>query len=220
MSVACTLQYPIGLGLRKEASFNRVKGLRLHKRADAMTQPMNRSFLDKLPSNFASVQAAAPQAAPQEAQSYGLSNRLSDIWDFIKHGMRMLWYRKGMKAGTLTPEQWKAVQESAASLGNNRTFKDAYKLWYGKDRGEQEFHRISGLQGVTNNMPHLYKLRDMFQGGTTIKSILDAKKYWKDNKLNRDSLQSTLDYGKKYGYVSDDDYSKYSDNLGKLNAIM
>ena len=124
-----------------------------------------------------------------------------------------------MKEGTLTPEQWKRVQESASSLGSNRTLQDLYGLWYGKEKGAEQFKRISGLAGVTQNMPHLYKLRDLFKDGMSPGAISAGRNYWKENNLNLDDLKSTLDYGKQYGYVTDDDYKNYTSNLENLNTI-
>lgn len=224
MSTACVLQPPVGLGLRKDASFSKIIGLRKRAAVPMQSQatvPYNRSFIDKLPSNFpVAQQQADPQPQPQQQTSYGLGDRLSDIWSFIKNGLTMLWHRRGMKEGTLTPEQWRSVQESATALGNNRTLKDLYKWWNGDQQGEEKFKRISGLAGVTQNMPHLYKLRDTFKGGVNPSSLLAARNYWKENNLDPRGLRSTLDYGKQYGYLSDKDYDEYTSNLDNLSTVM
>ena len=145
-----------------------------------------------------------PPAASKPGE-YDIFSRMRDIWDFIKHGMTLLWYRSGARKGTLTPKQWKSFQASASALGKNRTLSDLYNSWYGTE-GPQRFNRFSQLGNVATDLQHLHAMKNLGYAG--------ARSYINKNKLDYSRLKGTVDYLKRYGHINDADYHKYLTALG------
>lgn len=117
-------------------------------------------------------QNATAPAAPQ--QSYGLFNRFSDIFNFIKHMWTMLKYRSGARAGTLKDNEWAEFQDAAKGLGNNRTFKDIHNLWWGSKEGAERWKKYEGLHDFTKALPAMHRtkaafarLREKMPGGSS-----------------------------------------------------
>lgn len=199
MSLAYALPPPSGLGLSVGKSFFLDNTLR----KKASVSPA-REYLRKVAQQQPGVPAGtAPAAGPD------IFDRFRDIWNFIRHGLTLLWYKKGAMAGTLSNDQWKSFQNAAQGLANNRTFKDVHGWWYGGNN-KDAWGKYEGLPQASVNLQHLHNLKKHYEAN----GVAGVQGYYDRNKgLSSKGLQGTLDWAKKYGYMNEEDHKKYSSML-------
>ena len=206
MSYSCTLTVPSGLGLlcttrpiiRKKANVERREILRKIAQQQPAPAPTT------TPTPTPTVNAASPD----------IFDRFRDIWNFIKHGLTLLWYKGRARTGNLNNEQWNRFQEAAQGLANNRTFKDVHGWWYGKD-ADEKWKKWGYLGTAARDLKHLHRLRAIAEKTSNDPNALQG--YYKRKKVSSESLKNTIDYFKKYHGATDDDFKGVTDL--KLDAV-
>lgn len=214
MSYAYAMQPPVGLGLLNTRGSSFLAST-IRKRANE--ESPTKALLRKIAQNTMPTQTApsAPTSGAP-ARGYDIFDRFRDFWNFIKHGVTLLWYKGRAAKGQLTPQEWKNFQEASHGMANNKTLRDVYKFWYGP-QATQKFQRFSQLGTVADTLPHVFSLKKNWETYNDRGRLRAHYQNLRDTKgLTPEKLRTTLGYARRFGDMSEADYRHYTDVLPVL----